>query len=71
MNHDIERCPACSRPFAVREIPLQMPGTKDREPIDCPYCGINARHQTSNGYFVTSKLTPEDEAAYEKEFPRR
>ena len=59
---EIQQCSSadCSRPFEVREIGGQMPGTKEPEDISCPYCGHTTR-RTSNGSFMTTKMSPDAE----------
>lgn len=66
----IERCekPECKRPFSVSEYSLQMPGTKDREDITCPYCGYTYT-QISNGFFQTKALSPQEEADFNARNP--
>lgn len=67
---DIERCSntKCHRPFQVSEYKLQMPGTKEREDISCPYCGHTIA-RISNGFFRTSGLLPEQETEFNKTHP--
>lgn len=62
---EVERCTNndCRRPFGVREFGGQMPGTKEKEHITCPYCSHTVQ-RTSNGVFRTHALTPQQEAEY-------
>ena len=62
----IETCTDCKKPFCVSEVTLAMPGTKEKEDIDCPYCHKLLRQQISNGFFRTSALTPEQEELYKQ-----
>jgi len=61
----VERCVSlqCRRPFYVSEYHLQMPGTKEREDITCPYCG-HTYTRISNGFFQTRALTQEEESDF-------
>ena len=43
-----------------------MPGTRESEEINCPYCYTTYATESSNGYFQTAALTAEQEAAYRK-----
>ena len=65
----IERCRECRRPFEVREIALQMPGTRDSEEVACPHCGHTVSRRSS-GVFRIRGLSSEQEAAYEAEQQR-
>lgn len=61
---DIEKCQSCSKPFKVWEHNLPMPGTKEKEPITCPYCGHTIQ-RTSNGWWNTAALTEEQQKEFE------
>ena len=67
---EIERCSnnACLRPFGVSEIGGQMPGSKEREDITCPYCHHTITC-TSNGVFRTHALSSKQEAEFNAEHP--
>ena len=54
----IEKCRECEEPFEVSEHNLAMPGTKEKEPITCPYCGHTIQ-RTSNGWWNVRPLTDE------------
>jgi predicted Zn finger-like uncharacterized protein len=62
---DVEHCPHCARLFMVREQKLGMPGTKEREDVNCPHCHQTARTEVINGLFRTYPLMPEEEREYE------
>jgi len=67
MFDNVETCDKCSRPFSVSQIGGAMPGTKEPEEIHCPYPGCDwFRTEMSNGSFITSPLTPEQEAEYRR-----
>jgi hypothetical protein len=40
-----------------------MPGTKEKEPITCPYCG-HTIERTSNGWWNTSELSEQEQQDY-------
>ncbi len=50
-------CPECNKPFKVTEYNLAMPGTKEKEPINCPYCGHEVTEMVSNGWWNTHKMS--------------
>jgi hypothetical protein len=62
---EIEKCQSCGRPFKVWEHKLAMPGTKEKEPITCPYddCGHTIQ-RTANGRWYSDKLTEEQQNEY-------
>ena len=58
---DVELCPSCKKKFEIKEFGGHMPGSKEREDINCPYNNCNYRYtRRSNGYFRTFEL-PENE----------
>lgn len=57
---EYEKCDKCNEVFVVIEHKLQMPGTKEREPIICPYCKHTNREQISNGWWDTRKLSDDE-----------
>jgi hypothetical protein len=61
-------CDSCKRPFRYSEVPLQMPGTKEREDSDCPSCHATWLTEVINGYFHSDPLSAEEERAF---FQRR
>jgi DNA-directed RNA polymerase subunit RPC12/RpoP len=62
---EIEKCQSCGKPFKVWEHKLAMPGTKEKEPLSCPYsnCGHTIQRKTS-GTWETFKLTEEQQREY-------
>ena len=62
----MEECTKCGKPFKVSEHNLTMPGTKEREPIICPYCNHNVDERISNGWWNTSKLSDKEIEEYLK-----
>lgn len=61
----IEKCESCQKPFSVWEHQLAMPGTKEKEPITCPYCH-HTIERTSNGWWNTAPLTEQQQKDYEE-----
>lgn len=53
--------PKCGKKFSYTEISGGMPGTKESEEVDCPYCGTVAFTRRINGVFKTSKIEQDDE----------
>jgi DNA-directed RNA polymerase subunit RPC12/RpoP len=59
----IEKCQSCKKPFRVSEHNLPMPGTKEKEPITCPYCSYTIE-RTSNGWWNTAALSEQEQQDY-------
>ena len=57
---EIEKCESCGKPFKVWEHKLGMPGTKEKEPITCPYCNYTIE-RTSNGWWNTAELNEQQQ----------
>lgn len=51
----IEICKECNKRFSVTEMGAKLPGTKESEEIECPYCGY-AFKERSNGVFRTHRI---------------
>lgn len=60
---EIEKCQKCKEPFGVWEHNLPMPGTKEKEPITCPYCGHTIQ-RISNGWWNVRPLTDEQKREF-------
>ena len=54
----IETCDSCNRKYEVREIGGDVPGGKEKEPVECPYCG-STYYQMTSGIYKTHAL-PKD-----------
>lgn len=54
-RHYIENCPYCGHQFYVDEEPMGVPGGKDLEDIDCPYCLKTVSKKMTDGIFHTAK----------------
>lgn len=61
-----EYCTKCSKPFFYFENKMGVPGGKEKEPIDCPYCGETVRESMTDGWFRSSKMTDEQIEEYFK-----
>lgn len=59
----IEKCQSCKKPFSVSEHNLLMPGTKEKEPIICPYCYYTIE-RISNGWWNTASLSEKEQRDY-------
>lgn len=59
MNDNIEKCKECGEKFHVVEHKLAMPGTKEIEDIECPYCNHTITRSTSGSFRITA-LSEED-----------
>lgn len=50
------KCKKCGKEFKYKVTSMNVPGGKDKENIDCPYCGeINGAVMTS-GFVYTHKI---------------
>lgn len=49
-------CPKCGKPFHVQEFPMGVPGGKEKEDIDCPWCHTTVEQKMSDGWFFTTKI---------------
>lgn len=49
-------CPYCKKFFHVLEHPMGVPGGKDKEDIDCPWCGKTVEQKMTDGWFQTTKV---------------
>ena len=54
-NYD-QTCPFCGKEFHVHEFPMGVPGGKDKEDIDCPYCHKTVDQKMTDGWFDISKI---------------
>ena len=51
-----ENCPICGKVFLVQELPMGVPGGKEREEYFCPYCHKEAGYIITDGFVRTSKI---------------
>lgn len=51
--------PECGKEFSFSIIGGGVPGGKELEELDCPYCGALVDKEMMSGSFVTSKIPPE------------
>lgn len=58
-------CTKCNKMFKAEDNGA-MPGSKDKEPINCPFCGAYNGEQMANGTWICSELSPEEEKMYKK-----
>ena len=49
-------CPFCGKKFHVTEHPMGEAGGKEKEDIDCPWCGETVEKRMSDGWFTTEKI---------------
>jgi aspartate carbamoyltransferase regulatory subunit len=50
MQMEIDKCTneKCLKEFQVHPIGGGVPGGKEKEPIDCPYCGTTVRTEMTS-----------------------
>ena len=61
---EIEFCNDCNKPFYVFEHDLAMPGTKEREPVSCPYCHKTVVERITNGYWRSTPMNDDEIQKY-------
>jgi uncharacterized Zn-finger protein len=54
-----ETCPNCNREFTWSNMGDVWPGGKDKESINCPYCGESLGAIMTSGYISTQKQAGE------------
>jgi transposase-like protein len=51
-----ETCKKCGKDFTYKVTDMGVPGGKDREYIDCPYCGETNGSVVTSGFVYTFKI---------------
>lgn len=49
-------CPECGKKFLVQVSTMGVPGGKEREDVDCPYCHANNGYRMTSGFVNTFKI---------------
>lgn len=49
-------CKECGRKFHVHVTTMNVPGGKDKEEVDCPYCHANNGYRMTSGFVYTFKI---------------
>ena len=49
-------CSECGRRFRVQVTTMNVPGGKEREEVDCPYCHTNNGYRMTSGFVYTFKI---------------
>lgn len=49
-------CKECGRKFLVQVTSMNVPGGKEKEEINCPYCGAENGHRMTSGFVYTYKI---------------
>lgn len=55
-NENLRKCGACGKGFTVKIFDAGYPGGKEREVIDCPWCGAENGSAITNGTVITRKV---------------
>lgn len=50
------KCTECGKMFHVRVTTMNVPGGKDKEEVDCPYCHANNGYRMTSGFVYTYKI---------------
>ncbi|MEG6566859.1 hypothetical protein V6B95_07745 [Thermoanaerobacterium saccharolyticum] len=59
-DEGIYKCIACGKRFSVTISNAGYPGGKDRESINCPWCGAENGSEVTSGIITTRKVITED-----------
>jgi len=59
-NEGIYECIACGKRFSVTISNAGYPRGKDRESINCPWCGAENGSKVTSGIITTRKVITED-----------
>ncbi|HHV73891.1 MAG TPA: hypothetical protein GXX41_04420 [Thermoanaerobacterium sp.] len=59
LNNGIYKCIACGKRFAVTISNAGYPGGKERESINCPWCGAENGSEVTSGIITTQKVVTE------------
>ena len=49
-------CSECGRRFRVQVTTMNVPGGKEREEVDCPYCHSNNGYRMTSGFVYTFNI---------------
>lgn len=49
-------CSECRKRFLVQVTTMNVPGGKDKEEVDCPYCHANNGYRMTSGFVYTFKI---------------
>ena len=49
-------CSECGRRLRVHVTTMNVPGGKEREEVDCPYCHSNNGYRMTSGFVYTFKI---------------
>ena len=49
-------CSECGRRFRVKVTTMNVPGGKEREEVDCPYCHSNNGYRMTSGFVYTFRI---------------
>ena len=55
-NKNLRKCEACGKGFTVEVSDYGYPGGKEREGIDCPWCGAENGSVVTNGSVTTREV---------------
>lgn len=54
-------CKKCGKYFEVHITSMAVPGGKDKEEVNCPYCYTEAEARMTDGFVYTYKIEPQPE----------
>lgn len=49
-------CEHCGKEFRIHVTTMNVPGGKDKEEVDCPYCHKNNGYRMTSGFVYTFKM---------------
>jgi len=56
MEEYTQNCCECGRLFTVQVTTMNVPGGKEIEEVDCPYCHANNGYRMTSGFVYTHKI---------------
>ncbi|ETA72324.1 hypothetical protein MesloDRAFT_1194 [Mesorhizobium japonicum R7A] len=62
-------CSECKKPFRYADHHLRILGAKEKEPVDCPYCGHTEAEWTSSAWWDTSQMPRDEQDQWLKDNP--
>lgn len=62
-NGNSYKCQVCGKSFTMEILNAGYPGGKERESIDCPWCGAENSTEVTSGIITTHKVPTEGGAS--------
>lgn len=56
-----QKCSRCGKWFEVHVTTMGVPGGKEKEEVNCPYCHSEEGYRMTDGFVYTYKIEPQPE----------